>query len=70
MKRLTVNSGILELPRRNLVVKQQVNLAKSAVFRLREAEPAPNVAEKIGPGVEQTGFGSPIPSYAASVSIF
>lgn len=58
---LTINFGRLELSRWNEAVKEQVNLAECAVFRLRHPEPAPNVAQEVGARVEQTGFGSPIP---------
>jgi len=56
-----VNLGILELPRRNVIIKEQVNLAKCAVLGLGKAEPAPTVAEKVCASVEEPGFGSPIP---------
>lgn len=46
----------------NVVVEEQVNLTKAAVLRLRKTEPTSNVAEKIGSSVEESGFGSPIPS--------
>ena len=52
---------MFELPSRDVVVEEQVDLAKCAVFRLREAEPAPNEAKKVGAGIEETSFGSPVP---------
>lgn len=60
-ERLTVNLGILELSRRNVIIKEQVNLAKRAVLGLGKAVPAPNIAEKVGACVKEPGFGSPIP---------
>jgi len=59
--RLTINFGVLELPCRNLVVEEQVDLAKGAVFGLGKAEPAPYVAEEVSTSVEETSFGSPVP---------
>lgn len=56
-----VDLGVLELSRRNMIIKEHVNLAKRAIFGLRKAEPAPNVAEKVGASIKQTRFGSPIP---------
>jgi hypothetical protein len=52
---------MLELPRWNTVIEQHVELAKSAVLAFWEAEPAPNVAQKVGSGVEQSSFGTPVP---------
>jgi hypothetical protein len=60
-ERLTVNFRVLKLPRRNVIIKKQVDLAKGAVFSLGKAEPAPYITEKIGASVEKSGFGSPIP---------
>lgn len=62
-KKLTINFGILELPRGNVVVEQQIDLTKCAVLGLGKAEPAPDVAEKICACIEKTSFGSPIPGY-------
>ena len=61
--RLTVNFGVLELPRWHTMIKQQVNLAESAIFRLRQSEPAPDVAQKVRASVEQCSLRSPIPGY-------
>jgi hypothetical protein len=47
-----------------MIIKEHVNLAKRAIFGLRKAKPAPNVAEKVGAGIKETSFGSPIPSLA------
>jgi hypothetical protein len=52
---------MLELPRRNFIIKEQINLAKRAVLGLGKAEPAPNVAEKVCASVKEPGFGTPIP---------
>ena len=60
---LTVNFGRPEFSCLNAIVKEQVNLAECAVLGLRKAEPAPDVAEKVGAGVEEAGFGTPIPGY-------
>lgn len=57
----TVNLCILELPRWDLVLKHQVDFAKGTILGLRKAEPAPNIAEKIGPGIEEACFGAPVP---------
>ena len=61
-EQLTINSGVLEFPCGNVVVEEQVNLAKSAILRLGKTKPTPNVADKVGSRVEESGFGSPIPS--------
>jgi hypothetical protein len=47
-----------------MIIKEHVNLAKRAIFGLRKAKPAPNVAEKVGASIKETSFGSPIPSLA------
>lgn len=52
---------MFELSRRNVIIKEQVNFAKRAVLGLGKAEPTPNVAEKVGAGVKEGGFGSPVP---------
>lgn len=62
-KRLTINFGVLELSRWNAVVKEQINLTKSAVFGLRKAEPAPNIAQQVRASVKEARLGSPVPSY-------
>lgn len=56
-----INLGVFEHARRDLVIEEQVDLAKAAVFGLRETEPAPDVAEEVGSGVEEAGLGSPVP---------
>jgi hypothetical protein len=48
----------------NVIIEEHVNLAKGAILGLRKAEPAPNVAEKVGASIKETSFGSPIPSLA------
>jgi hypothetical protein len=63
-EQLTVHLGILELSRGNAIIEEHVNLTKGAILGLRKAEPAPNVAEKVGAGIKETSFGSPIPSLA------
>jgi hypothetical protein len=52
---------MFELPSRDVVVEEQVDLAKCAVFGLRKPEPAPDEAKKVGASVEETSFGSPVP---------
>ena len=59
---LTINVSRSELPRMNMMIEQQVDLAKRPTLRLRKSEPAPDVAEQVGPCVEESRFGSPIPS--------
>jgi len=56
-----VNFGRPEFSCMNAIVKEQVNLAECAVLGLRKAEPAPDIAEKVGAGVEEAGFGAPVP---------
>lgn len=46
-----------------MIVKEQVDLAESSVLSLRESEPAPDIAKKVGPCVEKTSFGAPVPGY-------
>ena len=60
---LTINFRILELSRRDLVIEEQVDLTERSVLGFWEAVPAPDVAEQIRAGVEETGFGSPVPGY-------
>lgn len=52
---------MLELPGRHLVVEEQVDLAKSPVLGLGQAEPAPYIAEQVSAGVEEAGLGPPVP---------
>lgn len=40
---LTVNLSMFELSGRNMILKQNINLAKGTIFGLRKPEPAPNV---------------------------
>lgn len=63
MRDLTVDLGLLEFPCRDVVVEEQIDLAKCAILGLGEAEPAPEVAKEIGARVEETSFGTPIPGY-------
>lgn len=51
----------LELPRRNAMGEEQINLTKRPIFRLRKPKPAPDVAKQVGHCVEEGGLGSPIP---------
>jgi hypothetical protein len=44
-----------------MVIEEQVNLTKRAVFGLRKTEPAPDVAEEVCSSIEETSFGSPVP---------
>ncbi len=63
---LTVNLGALELSCRNTMIEQQVNFPEGTVLGLRKSEPAPQVTQKICACIEETGFGSPIPSWQKS----
>lgn len=63
-----VHCGILELACGDVVVEHQINLSKGAAFRLRQAKPAPDVAQKVGAGIEQTSFGAPIPGWSLGIS--
>lgn len=65
---LTIDFGILEFPRGNVVVEQQIDLAECAVLGLGKAEPAPDVAEKVCASVEKASLGSPIPGYHKGVN--
>lgn len=62
MDRELIHSGVLELACGDMVIEHQVNLSKGATLRLGQAKPAPDVAQKIGSGIEKTGFSTPIPS--------
>ena len=62
MNQLTVNFSASELPSRDLVLKEKINLAEASALGLRETEPAPEVAEQVSTGVEQGSLASPIPS--------
>jgi hypothetical protein len=61
-EQLTVNSGTAELAGGNLVLEQQVDLAKRSILGLGQSEPTPNEAEEVGAGVEEGGFRAPVPS--------
>lgn len=61
MDRELIHSGVLELACGDMVVKHQVNLSKGPVLGLGQAEPTPDVAQKIGAGIEKTGFSTPVP---------
>lgn len=41
--------------------EQDIDLSEAAVFGLWQTEPAPNVAEKVGASIEETGFRAPVP---------
>jgi hypothetical protein len=56
-----VNGCADELARVDVVIEQQVNLAKGKPLCLWQTEPAPYIAEQVGAGIEQTSFGSPVP---------
>lgn len=49
---LTVNFGVLELPRRHFVLKQDIDLAERTILGFWKTEPAPEVAEQIRSSVE------------------
>lgn len=61
-QRLTFNSGSLELARRHMISKEQIDFAKGAILGLRKAEPAPQIAEEVGASIEESGLGAPVPS--------
>lgn len=63
-----VDSRVLELSRRNVVVEHEVNLAKVPILGLRQAEPAPQIAEQICAGVKEACLGAPVPCYEVHVS--
>ena len=52
-----------------MVIEEQIDFAKGAVFGLREAEPTPDKAEEVRASIEKTSFGTPIPSYEMSVNV-
>ena len=54
---------MLELPRRDAVLKQQIYLSEGSILSLRESEPAPNGAKEIGSSIKETRFGAPVPCY-------
>jgi hypothetical protein len=54
---------MFELPCMHAIVEKNVNFTKGAVFGLGEPEPTPDIAQKVGPSIEQTGFGTPVPCY-------
>lgn len=60
VQQLTVDTSGLELSDMNTVLKQEVNLAKSAAFGFWKSEPAPYITEQVGACVEEGGFGSPV----------
>lgn len=61
-----IDLGVLELASRDFVFKQNVNLAKGTVLGLGQTEPAPDKAEQVGAGVEQTRLGTPVPGCVVS----
>ena len=61
MRVLTVDLGVLELSRRHLVVKEQIDLTERAILRLWKTEPAPDVAKQVRARIEQTSLGAPAP---------
>lgn len=61
-QRLTFNSGSLELACGHMISKEQVDFAKGAILGLRQAEPAPYIAEEVGACIEESGLGAPVPS--------
>lgn len=60
---------MLELPRRHLVLEQQIDLSEWTVLGLRQAEVAPDIAEQIGSCVEESGLCTPIPTYKRLVAV-
>jgi hypothetical protein len=44
-----------------VVIEHQINLSKGAGLCLGQAEPAPDVTQKVGAGIEQAGFSAPVP---------
>jgi hypothetical protein len=63
VRQLTINFSILELSCGNLIIKEQVDFTKGAILGLGQAEPTPDIAEKVGSGVKESGFSSPVPGY-------
>ena len=59
--RKLVNGCAGEFASVNVVVEQQVNLAKGEPLCLWQTEIAPDIAKQVGARVEQTSFGAPIP---------
>ena len=56
-----VDAGDLELPGRDLVLEQNIELGKSTVLGLWEAEPEVDDEQTAETGVEETSHASPIP---------
>ena len=51
--------GVGKLARRNLVLKEPVDLGRRAVLRLRQPEVGPEEDDKTATGPEETSFASP-----------
>ena len=51
---LTVHCSRFELSCGDLIVKQQIDLAKCPILSFREPEPAPDVAEEICASIEKS----------------
>ena len=60
---LTVDLGMLEFSGRYMILKHQVDFTKGAILGLWQTEPAPDVAQQIRAGIEETCLCSPIPCY-------
>jgi hypothetical protein len=61
MGNLTVNFSVLKFSGWDMVVEHKVDLAEAAVLGFGKTEPAPDIAEEVGTGVEEACFGSPVP---------
>jgi hypothetical protein len=68
-ERLTIDFAAPEVPRRNLILKEQINFSKCSVLGLWQTEEAPSKAEKVGASVEESRLRTPVPSYIELVSV-
>ena len=68
MGKLTVDDCGLELPCRHVIVEHDINLSERAILGLWQTEPAPDVAQQVRSGIEETGFGTPVPCLVLSAS--
>jgi hypothetical protein len=67
--RLTVHFAAFEFPCGNFVLKEQINLSKGPVLGLRQTEEAPSETQKVGASIEQSSFGTPIPSCLVLIDV-
>lgn len=64
---LTFDSGSLELAGGHIISEEQIDFTKGAVLSFWQSEPAPEIAEEVGSGVEEDSFGTPVPSWEKEV---